>query len=101
MKASRVSKIVPMLFIGLLTGTARVQEVKHAPTVDQCRADQRLWLDKIEKPTKTVAEDFDTIDNWSSEMLDCESVDPENRRLYFHVAGEITAEKSPPLYTLP
>jgi len=26
------------------------QEVKHAPTVAQCQADQRLWLDQIEQP---------------------------------------------------
>jgi hypothetical protein len=28
------------------------QEVKHAPTVEQCRADQKLWFSKISDDAK-------------------------------------------------
>jgi hypothetical protein len=31
------------------------QEVKHAPTVEQCRADQRLWLSKLESDNGVVS----------------------------------------------
>jgi hypothetical protein len=31
---------VPLQFI-------HAQEVKHAPTVEQCRADQKLWLFEV------------------------------------------------------
>jgi len=39
---------VPLQFI-------HAQEVKHAPTVEQCRADQRLWLPKLEDPTASAS----------------------------------------------
>jgi hypothetical protein len=67
---SKASKLVLMLFIGLLFAVKpHVQELKLAPTLEQCRADQRLWLDKVEKTT--LAEDYFTINNWAGEMLDC------------------------------
>ena len=37
-------------FLVLLSvvGTSAAQKVKHAPTVELCQADQRLWLSKLE-----------------------------------------------------
>jgi len=81
-----------VLFVGLFCGWTPAQEVKHAPTVDQCRADQRLWLDKVEDTSSANAlPSFRVLDGWSHEMLDCQSVDPENHNLYFNVLGEIEA----------
>ena len=45
------------------------QEVQHAPTVEQCRADQRLWLHDLEEVS--LQPDYFTISNWSSEMDQC------------------------------
>jgi hypothetical protein len=70
---------VLILFVGLLlTGKAQVQEVEHAPTVEQCRADQRLWLSKLEDPSGTLPR-YLTLGSWSREMAECRSVDPDNQ----------------------
>jgi hypothetical protein len=88
---NKARKVVLMLLVGLLlAGQAHVQEVKHAPTIEQCRADQRLWLDKLES-SDTIPEDFRTLNGWSHEMGECTSVDPENQRRYYNVRGEIQA----------
>ena len=50
-----------------------LQEVKHAPTVEQCRADQRLWLSKL--GTNVPAPNTE-LDNWLIEMGYCKKVDP-------------------------
>src|SRR6266852_4491831 len=93
-RMSKASKVVLMLFMGLLFARqAYVQEVAHAPTLEQCRADQRLWLDKLEQTTGPMPEDYRTLNAWSHEMNDCKSVDSENKRLYYNVAGEIQAER--------
>jgi hypothetical protein len=90
---SRPYKVV-MLFVGLLfAGTAHVQEVQHAPTVEQCRADQRLWFDKLENTTETLPT-YHTLRGWSDEMGDCEHVDPENKLRYYNVVGEIAGERT-------
>ena len=57
-------------------GTSATQEVKHAPTVEQCQADQRLWLSKIEVGDNDVSANFTELSGWSREMLDCQHVDP-------------------------
>ncbi len=89
---SKASKVMLTLFVGLLfAGKAHVQEVKHAPTIEQCRADQRLWLDKLKNTTERMPEDYRTLHGWSYEMGDCRSVDPENRNPYYNVEGEINA----------
>ena len=33
-----------LLLVGTPPQLIHAQEVKHAPTVEQCRADQKLWL---------------------------------------------------------
>ena len=39
-----------LLAIAVPLQLIHAQEVKYAPTVEQCRADQRLWLSKLEQP---------------------------------------------------
>jgi len=68
--------------------------VKHAPTIEQCRADQRLWVAKLEHTTAFMPETIDALTGWTDEMYDCMSVDPENRIRYYNVTGEIWAAKS-------
>lgn len=74
----------------LLVSLLSAQEVKHAPTVEQCRADQRLWLDKIEGSHDALPS-FVTLNSWSQEMADCDSVDPANDTRYYNIRAEIIA----------
>ena len=69
------------------------QEVQHAPTVEQCRADQKLWMSQLEHegPLRSgVAELFDRKD----EMMKCETVDPKFHIYYYHIHSEISDEES-------
>lgn len=84
--------VVLMLFMYLLVTASSAQQMKHAPTVEQCRADQRLWLDELENSPE-ILPDYTTLTGWIREMFECKSVDPENRPRYYNVLGEIDAEK--------
>jgi hypothetical protein len=91
---SRAYKVVLTLFTCLLfAGKAHAQEVKHAPTVEQCRADQRLWLAKLESEPSVVSVSFKELHGWLGEMMECKSVDPPFRDLYYNVAAEINSEQ--------
>jgi hypothetical protein len=73
------------------------QEIKHAPTVAQCQADQRLWAAKLEQPHGQVvtAVPYSTLMEWLREMGDCEDIDPAQHDLYMNTSGEaITAMAS-------
>ena len=71
------------------------QEVKHAPpTVAQCQADQRLWIDKLERPNLGVDVSYPELNGWTTEMLNCEPVDPANRMLYYNTASESRANQA-------
>jgi len=74
----------------LLVSLLPAQEVKHAPTVEQCHADQRLWLAKIEG-SQDALPNFVTLNSWSQEMADCGSIDPANDTRYYNVRAEIVA----------
>jgi len=70
------------------------QEVKHAPTVDQCQADQRLWLSKLEGPESGLDDaPFSTLNAWNAELDQCKAVDPQNHFKYYNTTSEITAEQ--------
>ena len=61
------------------------QEVKHAPTVEQCHADQRLWTSKLHQapiPSGVKDVSFTELVNWYTEMKDCISIDPDHRTDY-------------------
>ena len=59
----------------------------HAPTVEQCRADQRLWSSVLDDQHAFKAAvlrlSVQTIQQRSGEMRDCFAVDPENHHDYF------------------
>lgn len=81
-----MKRLVILAFV--LAASLRGQ-VEHAPTVEQCQADQRLWLSKLEAvPPDTNLPGFKTLQQWSSEMSDCREVDPKNGWTYFNVQSE-------------
>ncbi|MGA9965133.1 MAG: hypothetical protein WBQ10_08005 [Terriglobales bacterium] len=75
----------------LLLSSLPAQEVEHALTVEQCRADQRLWFDKLE--SQSPLPDFHTLSAWGEEMRDCIAVDPPNHKDYYNVFGEVASAK--------
>ena len=69
------------------------QEVKHAPTVECCRADQQLWLAKLEQPNDgTATVGYNELSGWFREMKDCRKVDPDSELSYYNTTGEINSE---------
>ena len=63
------------------------QEMKHAPVLEVCRADQAHWEAQLAKPSgswATVANDLDskTLVLWATEMNDCSKVDKDRGHTY-------------------
>jgi hypothetical protein len=83
-----------LLFALILVGAPSYQqEVKHAPTVEQCRADQKLWLSKLENENSVVSISFKELSGWLREMGECRTVDPQFHNQYYNTAAEIDAEE--------
>src|SRR5271156_6351028 len=59
-------------------------QIKHAPTVGQCRADQALWLSELEAPNGERVKDvtIGTLIDWDSEMTVCFNIDKRNSVKY-------------------
>ena len=88
--------IGPSLLLGLAgTGpSAWSQEVKDAPTVEQCRADQKLWMAKLERtaPADGLANfSFGELVGWKGEMMECRDGDPEFQNQYVSTMSEISS----------
>jgi hypothetical protein len=68
----------PLLLRVLPYQSIQAQEVHHAPTVEPCRADQKVWLSKLNEPhdAGTANVNFPELFGWMREMLDCAEVDP-------------------------
>jgi hypothetical protein len=77
----------------LIVAPAFAQEVKHAPTLDQCRADYHLWFSKLENPHGTDAVTDDVLGQWYSEMGDCTATDSAYEWHYVNAQAEICAER--------
>jgi len=76
----------------ILTASLSVgQDVKHAPTVGQCQADQRVWVADIEQVDSPRLPKYSVLSKWSHEMTDCEKVDPDNKGKYYNTGAEIDA----------
>jgi hypothetical protein len=74
----------------LVLTTSLVGQIEHAPTVAQCQADQRLWLDQIEASRDgTTLPNYDVLDAWGTEMSNCYHVDPDHRFKYYNTEMEI------------
>jgi hypothetical protein len=85
----------PMVLALIPFNPIAAQEVQHAPTVDQCRADQRLWLSKLEVPKGAGVANvsYKELDGWFQEMYGCESVDPQHKIQYFNTWSETTIKQ--------
>jgi hypothetical protein len=66
-------------------------QAEHAPTVTQCRADQRLWFSKLGTPDNLDVANvsFTELDDWRLEMGACFVVDPDLRPQYANTISEI------------
>jgi len=75
------------------------QEVPHAPTVEQCRADQKLWFSKLSDDAKAEEAEgarepvahsvsFRQLNFWSLEMHECAKIDPESSDLYYKTSDD-------------
>jgi len=76
--------------LSLCPPSLHAQEVKHAPTVEQCRADQRSWRSKLDQaPVPSGVKDASFVEllNWYTEMKDCIRVDPDHRTDYLATLG--------------
>ena len=89
-----MNKLWLLLLLVIPYQAIHAQEVQHAPTVEQCRADQRLSLSKLEQHNNagTANVSYDELQAWKAEMLDCTKVDPEFDRKYYNTYGEATTE---------
>jgi hypothetical protein len=65
-------------------------QAQHAPTVEQCRADQKLLLSKLNSNERTLVS-YKEMDGWFLEMQNCISVDPENQLRYYNTMSETSA----------
>lgn len=77
-----------ILFADLL-----VAQIKHAPTVTQCQADERTWAAQIDEHLqheRALSWTYYTLKDMGEEMLACDDVDPRNHTAYINTAVEIT-----------
>jgi hypothetical protein len=93
-----------LLPIAVPLQSIHAQEVHHVPTVERCRADQKLWFSKISDDAKVEEAEglrepvahsisFQQLNFVNSEMHDCARIDPESSGLYYRTSGdaEVTA----------
>jgi hypothetical protein len=89
--------VLPTLSLALCacSPVLNAQEVKHAPTVEQCRADQKLWLSKEEEANRAGIDpvSYKELDGWEREMFECEKVDPDLHNSYYNTLGEANSEQ--------
>jgi|SRR5215469_899427 len=70
------------------------QEVNDAaPTVEQCRADQELWLSKLDAESILLI-DFRELNDWSREMRQCMRVDQKFEDRYYNTVAEANFAKA-------
>jgi hypothetical protein len=86
-----MKKLWLLLLIVMPLQLVHSQEVHHAPTVEQCRADQKLWLSMLEQvPSRAgVAHvSYEELKGWFQVMYDCKTVDPQNASLYYNTQSD-------------
>jgi hypothetical protein len=70
------------------------QQVHHAPTVAQCRANQQLWLSKLQtKGYVSLSVHYLELDYWLLEMENCLKVDHNFEARYRYTENEIFVEE--------
>jgi hypothetical protein len=81
-----------LLFLAGTTVSSRQTQVEHAPTVEQCQADQRLWLSQLESTGPLPDVPFRTLNAWMKEMNQCQHVDLKNSFQYLNTISEANSE---------
>lgn len=81
---SRLSNGVRMktIFVAFFCLSFPLFAQDHAPTVEQCRADQRLWAARMEDNTNIGSLSAKELNTFSGEMNDCVAVDSERENAY-------------------
>lgn len=69
----------------LLTVTSLSQD--HAPTVEQCQADQSLWWEQFDTSEKMSKLGAQQLHDRTREMQDCSAVDKPHRDSYTRLAS--------------
>jgi hypothetical protein len=67
------------------------QEVKHAATVEQCQADERVWSQQFYASPALIS--IKTLQAWQQEMHECGTVDPSHKPLYHNFFTELSLEE--------
>jgi hypothetical protein len=89
-----MKKLWLLLVMAVPLESIHAQRVHHAPTAEQCRADQRLCDSMLEQPKSVNNVSFDELGDWAEEMVNCMGVvDPENEFEYFKAISGITGWK--------
>jgi hypothetical protein len=57
-------KLWLLLVMAVPLQSIHAQKVHHAPTVGQCRADQRLWDSMLEQPKSVNNVSFGELGDW-------------------------------------
>jgi hypothetical protein len=73
-------KLITALAVLMFVAPAFAQD--HAPTIEQCRADQLLWHSEFQKDRAAVTLDYDTLLRRAHEMYDCAKVDSAHKEVY-------------------
>ena len=85
----RRKKVRALIIIGLSGLLCPVlgstQQLEHAPTVEQCQADQKLWLKEM---AQTTEQSFTTLGQRFDEMRQCMELDPTHNNLYYNTGGQ-------------
>jgi hypothetical protein len=75
----------------ILLATTISNSQDHAPTLEQCRADEKLWWDELNNVPAAISRlPFSKLVNRFGEMTDCGSVDDDRIADYNRVAGSLT-----------
>jgi hypothetical protein len=86
-----MKKLWPLLLLVIPYQSIHAQEVQHPPAVEQCRADQKLWLAQVETPQGAGIANvtYTELDSRVDEMYLCETVDPSRKLQYYNTFAEI------------
>ena len=87
-----MKKLWLLLVMAIPLQPVHSQQVEYALTVEECRAEQSLWMSRSDEPNDagTVNVNYSDLNDWSSRMLLCGSVDPELRWQYNNTQRELS-----------
>jgi hypothetical protein len=77
-----------LFFVSASFNPLAAQQVEHAPSIEQCRADMRLWLSEVEDENQRLRLSYLELSNRADEMSQCRSVDPEFYFKYYNTSAE-------------